>query len=136
MPSRFEIDDRLWVVDTGRLHTANPSLTFAALAVVTVLVVSARGEDLVQIPARVTALAPRGPVGVLVVGKHRHERSELASFFDTPLVCSVDECAELVPLAGLLLGPGRARRSWLWRQAVDTTHAISSSVAQLTEVLR
>ena len=121
-------DDRLWVVDAGRLHTANPAVVFAERSVVTVLVSGARPEDLVQLPARVMALSAVGRVAVLIVGRSGYRVDELVEFLGTPLVWSVDVNTELPQLAGQLLAPGRARRSWVWRQAVDIAGGIAAAV--------
>jgi MinD-like ATPase involved in chromosome partitioning or flagellar assembly len=125
---RFAGDDRLWVIDAGRLHSSNPAVVFVERSVITVLVSGARSEDLVQLPARVAALSAVGRVGVLVVGRSGYPKEELVDFLGTGLVWSVDANRELPQLAGQLLAPGRARRSWLWRQAVDTAAAIAAAV--------
>ena len=121
-------DERVWIVDAGRLSTANPSRAFAASSAMVVLVSGPRLEDVVQLPSRVASLpAPSDRVGVLVVGKSDYSRAELSEFVGVGHVWMVDDHPDLVPLAGQLLGPGRARRSWLWRQAVDVASAIADA---------
>jgi hypothetical protein len=121
IPGQLADDGRLWVVDAGRMHAANPSIALVARSALTVLVSGPRHEDLVQLPARVAALP--GPVAVLVVGRSGHGEDELAGFTGAAAVWKVGAVDDLPVQAGRLLVPGRARRSWLWRQAVDVASA-------------
>ena len=126
-------DDRLLLVDAGRLHSANPSRVFVGSSVMTVLVSGRRLEDLVQLPSRIASLPPTsGGIGVLVVGKSGYDRAELADFVGISELWTVDHHADLVELSGQLLGGGRGRRSWLWRQAVDVARAIAEASAVTT----
>jgi hypothetical protein len=117
-------DERVWFVDAGRLHAHNPARGLADAAAVTVLLSGPRLEDLVQLPARVAAL--QSTLVVLVVGDCRHSEAELLEFTGATAVWRVDGCADLPALAGQLLAPSRARRSWLWRQAVDVASGIAA----------
>ena len=130
---RLSADERLWIVDAGRMDGASPLMTFAANAMVAIVVCGARPEDLVQVPSRVALLGGSCPrVGVLVVGKPAYPLAELVRFFATELVWIVGASPDLPELTGALLAGGRARRSWLWRTAVDTAvkvagHAVRTS---------
>jgi hypothetical protein len=95
----------------------------------TVLVSGPRHEDLVQLPARVAALPSQ--VAVLLVGRCGHGEAELAGFTGATAAWKVGAVDDLPVQAGRLLGPGRARRSWLWRQAVDVASA-AALLAPLT----
>jgi hypothetical protein len=125
---RLAADGRLWVVDAGRLNAANPALALVGVSAVTLVVSGTRPEDLVQLPSRVAALAAGGRVGVLVVGGRGYRAEELAEFTGTPLVWTVDASSDLPVIAGQVLAPGRARRSWLWRQALDVAAAMAAAV--------
>jgi hypothetical protein len=124
---RLAADGRLWVVDAGRLNAANPALALAGVSAVTLVVSASRPEDLVQVPSRVAALSAGGRVGVLAVGSG-YRAEELAEFTGTPLVWTVDASGDLPVIAGQVLAPGRARRSWLWRQALDVAAAIAAAL--------
>jgi hypothetical protein len=117
-------DERVWVVDTGRLHAGSPVLPLAVASALTVLVSYGRHEDLVQLPARVEALP--GPVAVLVVGRCDHGTDELVAFTGAVDVWRVDAVDGLPVVTGRLLAPGRERRSWVWRHAVDVATAAAS----------
>ena len=81
-------------------------------------------------PGRVAAMQQHvATVGVLVVGKPPYDKSELIEFFGTARVWSVAESAELTRLAGDALLPGRARRSWLWRSAVEVAAEVAGHAA-------
>ena len=67
-------------------------------------------------------------VGVLVVGKAPYTTGELGDFFGTPVVWRVDAADDLPAVAGAVLSPGRARRSWLWRTALDVAAELAGRV--------
>lgn len=56
----------------------------------------------------------------------------LAEFFGTPWVWSAAESEDLTRVAGQVLAPGKARRSLLWRSAVE----IAAEVASLAVTVR
>jgi hypothetical protein len=130
---RLAGDERVWIIDTGRLSASSPTIPLAEWSNIALVVCRAGPEDLVQVPGRVAAMQQHAAtVGVLVVGKPPYDRSELIEFFGTPRVWVVAESDELTRLAGDALRPGRARRSWLWRSAVEVaaevaTHATTSA---------
>lgn len=123
-------DTRLWIVDAGRLHAATPVFGLAAASALVVLVSGGRDEDLVQLPARVAALPV--PTAVLINGRCSHETGELEAFTHALAVWRVDSVDDLPVVAGAVLAPGRSRRSWLWRQAVD----VATAAAQLAVIGR
>jgi hypothetical protein len=126
--ARLAEDERVWLVDAGRLDAGSPVAAFGWLATLTVLVVGAAMEDLVQVPSRVAWLQSHGAhVGVLVVGAAGHEPTELGEFFGTGLVWSVRADHDLVPVVGAVLsGALKARRSWAWRTALDLAATIAT----------
>lgn len=134
---RLAADGRVWMVDVGRATPEEPVFAFVEHAELAIVVCGSGHEDLVQIPARVDMYRRSGvDVGVLVVGKPGYPQPELAGFFGTSLVWIVDRSDDLLTLAGQMSQPGRARRSWLWRNAVDVaarvaahTHHTSTSLA-------
>ena len=65
-------------------------------------------------------------VGVLVVGKAPYDNSELVEFFGTAGVWSAADSDDLTQMAGQALTPGRARRSLLWRSAVEVAADVAS----------
>jgi hypothetical protein len=62
-----------------------------------------------------------------VVGKCDYSAADLNDFVRAGHVWMVDRHPDLVAAAGQLLGRGRARRSWLWRQAVDVASAVAEA---------
>ena len=63
---------------------------------------------------------------MLVVGKAPYDNSELAEFFGTASVRSAADSDDLTQMAGQALTPGRARRSLLWRSAVEVAADVAS----------
>jgi MinD-like ATPase involved in chromosome partitioning or flagellar assembly len=131
--TRLAEDERVWLVDAGRLDAGSPTVSFGWLSTFTVLVVGPSMEDLVQVPSRVAWLHSHGArVAVLVVGAAGHDTSELSEFFGTGLVWSVRADKDLVSVVGAVLSGGvKARRSWAWRTALDlaatiATHTVSN----------
>jgi MinD-like ATPase involved in chromosome partitioning or flagellar assembly len=123
--ARLATDDRVWLVDGGRLHAGASTLPFVARSAVTLVVCRSRPEDIVQVPARVAALRSAATVGVLVVGKTDYSGAELCDFFGTPVVWTVAGSDDLTALAGAVMVPGRARRSWVWRTALEVAASVA-----------
>ncbi len=73
-----------------------------------------------------------GPTAVLINGRCSHEMGELVAFTGATAVWRVDSVDDLPVVAGAVLVPGRSRRSWLWRQAVD----VAANAAQLAVIGR
>lgn len=125
---RLTVDERLWIVDIGRSDETNPCLAFARHARLTVLVVGARPEDLVQLPERVVAMQRfGGSVAVIVSGRCQFTAADVESFSGADAVWTVDPRSDLIDEVGSLLGARRGRRSWLWRQSLE----VSADVAHL-----
>jgi MinD-like ATPase involved in chromosome partitioning or flagellar assembly len=113
-------DRGLWFVDAGRLDDANPSMVFADHSALVVLVLGPRQEDLVQLPSRVATLRQRcSLVSVVVSGRCAFGADEVSEFARADAVWVVPTRDDLVDEVGRLLGGSRARRSWLWRHALD-----------------
>ena len=123
-------DAGVWFVDAGRLDDANPSLAFVDRSTVTIVVTGARQEDLVQLPSRVEALRHRCPtVGVVVSGRCAFGAGEIAEFCRANAVWVVPAHDDLVEEVGRVLAGKRARRSWLWRHALDVAAGVFGLVA-------
>jgi MinD-like ATPase involved in chromosome partitioning or flagellar assembly len=125
---RLAVDERVWLVDAGRIDAGSPVVSFGWLSTLTVLVVGPAMEDLVQVPPRVAWLQSHGAnVSVLVVGSAGHDATELGEFFGTGLVWSVRADNDLVAVVGAVLsGAVKARRSWAWRTALELAATIAS----------
>jgi MinD-like ATPase involved in chromosome partitioning or flagellar assembly len=125
---RLAADERVWLVDAGRLDAGSPVVSFGWLSSLTVLVSGPAMEDLVQVPPRVAWLQSHGArVGVLVVGAAGHDTAELGEFFGTGLVWVVRADSDLVAVVGAVLsGAVRARRSWAWRTALELAATIAT----------
>ena len=67
-------------------------------------------------------------VGVLVVGKVPYTSDELVEFLGASAVWRVGGAEDLPALAGAVLSHGRARRSWVWRTALDVSAQIAARV--------
>lgn len=121
-------DERVWLVDAGRIDAASPQRAFVEHATLTLVMSRAAHEDLLQVPARVATMQRTCPtVGVIVVGKPRHGAPELGEFFGTGLVWTVPEAKDdMTELVGAAVTGGRARRSWLWRRAVEVAADVAT----------
>ncbi|MGD9702819.1 MAG: hypothetical protein AB7L17_11030 [Ilumatobacteraceae bacterium] len=128
--ARLAQDDRVWLLDCGRLSPSKSTIQLAEWSNLALVVCRAGPEDLVQVPRRVAAIQQHAATaGVLVIGKPPYDKHELAEFFGTASVWSVAESDDLARMAGHALAPGRARRSWLWRSAVEIAAEIASLAA-------
>jgi hypothetical protein len=126
---RLAADARVWLVDAGRVHSSSVTLPLVQRSRLTVLVCRTGPEDLVQVPARVATLAAHSPtVGVLVVGKVSYTTAELGEFFGTATVWRAGASDDVAAIGGAVLSPGRARRSWVWRTALDVAAQIAQVV--------
>jgi hypothetical protein len=124
--ARLAADERVWLVDGGRLHAGSLTMPVLARSAMTVLVCHSRPEDMVQMPARVAALGCDTTVGVLVVGKSVYGPEELRDFFGTPFVWTAAASQGLIGIAGAVLSSGRARRKWVWRTALDVAAGVAA----------
>ena len=127
---QLERDPGNWITDVGRTDESNPSLVFVDRSALTIVVVGARQEDLVQLPARVASLRHRGSaVAVIVSGRCTFGADEIREFCRADEVWVVPVRDDLVEEVGRLLAGGRARRSWLWRHALDVAAGAFALVA-------
>jgi hypothetical protein len=126
-------DDRIWIIDVGRLRGVGVGAPVIARSALTVVLCRNAQEDLVQVPARVAVLQRLGAaVGVMVVGKTAYHRDELAQFFGTGLLWQVEATNDLSALAGAVLSNNRrARRTLLWRSALEVAAGMADRVAAL-----
>ena len=124
-------DDRVWIVDAGRVRAAGVAAPFVARSALAVVVCRDAQEDLVQVPSRVAALQRLGAaVGVLVVGKPPYHRDELVQFFGSGLLWQVEASKDLIGVAGAVVGNNRrARRTLVWRSALEVAAGIADRVA-------
>lgn len=133
--ARLERDPGVWLVDVGRMDDSNPSLAFVDHATLAVVVVGPRPEDLVQLPSRVVSLRDRCPsVAVIVSGRCVFGADEIEEFCRSDAAWVVPVRDDLVDEVGRLLGGTRARRSWLWRHALDVSAGAFSLVASRATV--
>lgn len=124
-------DPGVWLVDLGRGGSRSEDGDFFRSAALTIVVARAESEHLVQVPSRVAELRTSCErVGVLVVGKPGHRTDELGVFFGSDETWVVGATSDLVAMTAAVLSGGRARRSWLWRSAVD----VAASACELTSV--
>jgi hypothetical protein len=130
MAARLTADKRVWLVDAGRVLPTSETFPLVSSSQIVVLVCRSGPEDLVQVPPRVAALGSHGaPVGVLVVGQVPYSTGELHEFFGSVAVWNVGRAEDLAGLAGAVQVPGRARRTWVWRHALE----ISAHAAALAD---
>lgn len=122
-------DARVWLVDAGRCGPGSPAVTLSASSAMSLVWSGVTHEELVGVPARVRALQrPGTPVGVVLVGTSGYQPDDLRRFFGTGLVWSVPTQRDLPAWVSAVLAGGRARRSWLWRQAL----IVAADVAERT----
>ena len=111
--------ERVWLCDLGRVTAGSPTAPLASAASLMLLFCRDQPADVVQIPARVEALAQvTSEVGV-VVGSPAYELYELASFFGCRQVWIVPGADDLVELSRQVWSSRAARRSPVWRAAVS-----------------
>lgn len=113
-------DDRVWVVDVGRLSPGSPVWPIANAAAANVLLSHGGSEAVLKLPARIEALrACSAPRVVLLTGASGHSVDEVASFCGADEVATIPENAQLQRLVSKCLDGGRSRRHVIWRTAVD-----------------
>lgn len=122
-------DDRAWFVDAGRLDESNPTLATVSAATVSIVVCGGRPEDVVALRSRVGLLRRNGAgtVGVIVTSSCPYRRSELVEFAEADQVWSASADVDLREAAAAVLGPSRrARRSMVWRRALDVAADVAT----------
>lgn len=133
--ARLASDPGVWLVDVGRSDDSNPSAAFVDHSSLMVVVVGPRHEDLVQLPARVASLRNRcASVAVIVSGRCAFGAAEIQEFCRSDDAWVVPVRDDLVDEVGRLLSGSRARRSWLWRQALDVAAGAFGLVASQLRV--
>jgi hypothetical protein len=126
---RLADDDHVWIIDAGRVHSGSVTMPLVRRSRLTVVVSGAAPEDLIQVPTRVAALAAQcESVGVLVQGKAPYTTAELGEFFGTTAVWRAGAADDIAAIACAVLSPGRARRSWVWRTALEVAEGIAQHV--------
>lgn len=128
LAAKLAADDRLWVADVGRLGPGSPLRPLADHAVLNLVVSGPATEDIVQLPARVESLADRGPTGIVIVGRPPYEFDELRRFLGVSALWIVPADDALPQMVLKVIEGGRARRSALWRAAID----VAADIAGLT----
>ncbi len=123
-------DDRAWFVDAGRLDESNPTLATVSEAAVSLVVCGGRPEDVVALRSRVGLLRRHGAgtVGVIVTSSCPYQRGELAGFAEADQVWLAPADVDLREVAAAVLGPSRrARRTMVWRRALDVAADVATS---------
>lgn len=123
-------DERLWFVDLGRLDLDGPTAPLVERSRLCVVVVSGRTEDLVRLPPAIERLAGAGiEAGVLVSGPTEYKAADVVDFAGTPHVWHVARVDDLPVVAAGATAGGRARRTWLWRSAIEVAARMADAVA-------
>jgi hypothetical protein len=126
-------DPGVWFVDCGRSPGRVGDIDFVRSGVLSIVVSRAESEHLVQVPSRVAELRKScGRIAVLVIGKPGHRTDELGEFFGSDRTWVVGETSELVAITAAVLSGGRARRSWLWRSALDVAALVCDEISTTT----
>jgi hypothetical protein len=127
---------RLWFCDLGRVTPTDPTAAFVAEASVTLLFTRDAPADLVQLPDRVESLRRLCPsVGVIVVGDPTYSREELAGFFGCRDVWVVPDGPSAIEVSQQVWTPARrARRTSLWRAAVELAVELTTPVSHRTSL--
>lgn len=123
-------DDRLWLVDCGRIYPNTSLSPLLAASDVHLLFVGSSTESLVAVPSRVNWLAEHAATGVVSVGDSGRHPDEMLDFFGSERVWQVAHHRDLAKTAGQIFGSGRARRSKAWRTAVDISDNIARWIEQ------
>lgn len=124
--SRFD-----WFVDCGRFRPESPSLAFADVSALTVLVVGPNIEDLLQLPATLRLLQPRnGTVATLIVGKPAHGVQEIKDFLRSEHVFVAPSSRNLPSETAAIISTNRARRGWLWRSALTLVAELKATMPE------
>lgn len=123
-------DERLWFVDLGRLDPDGAVAPLAERSQLCVVVVSGRTDDLVRLPSALQPLADAGvDVGVLVSGPMEYKVADVVEFAGTPHVWHVARVDDLPAVAAGAPAGGRARRTWLWRSAIEVAARMADVLA-------
>lgn len=120
--ARLADDQRIWVVDGGRIGPESVLQPIVASSRLVIVVSGSSVEDLVRVPARVAQFKSLGvsiTVGVLVVGKPAQNMDELRSFFGSDSVWVGPAPDDMRSITAACIAGGRARRSVVWRAATD-----------------
>lgn len=124
---------RVWFCDLGRVSGADPTAAFVDAAAVTLVLCRDAAADLVQLPDRVDSVARSGgAVGVVVVGSPSYSLAELADFFGCGSVWVVPDGPSPIQVSQQVwAGSRRARRSPVWRSAVELAGEVALLVSPL-----
>jgi hypothetical protein len=127
--------ERVWFCDLGRVTPTSPTAPFLTVASLMLLFCRDQPADLVQVPSRVGLLQQvTDEVGVVVVGSPSYDRGELSEFFGCRRVWVVPSSDDLVDLSRQVWTNRRARRSAVWRAAVELAAGIATPVGFRQEV--
>lgn len=132
LAERLANDSRVWFVDVGRLDERAQMMGFVERAASTLLVSSGRPEDVVSLRSRADAVRARGTafLGLVVAAPCQYGRGELLEFGGFDYVWApgtTDDLRDVV--AGALSDSRRARRSLVWRHALDLAVDVSARLA-------
>lgn len=136
LAERLAADHRLWFVDGGRLDDRAPALAHVRRAASTVLVCSGRPEDVVSLRSRADAIREQGPafLGLVVTGLCLYGRGELLEFGGFDYVWAPSTTADLrAVVAGALSDSRRARRSMVWRHALEVAVDLAARQAPVAQ---
>lgn len=132
----FATDSRVWIADVGRLSPGSPVRGLSMLSTLNLIVCRPEPESLVQVPARVSALARASRVGVLVCGSTSYELAHLRDYFGVDDVWIAASDPLLPALTARLLTGGRMRRHRVWQSAVVVAADVADVVADASPPAR
>ncbi len=116
----------VWIADLGRAGPDVPTRALADGASVNVVITGNAVEDLVQIRSRVEALSATTPTVVVLVGRPGYGEDDLHRSLGGRALFVVPEVENLPHLAIRATTGGRARRSSVWRAAVEVAADLAS----------
>lgn len=122
-------DDRLWLADCGRVWHGAPAEALLTVAPLNVVVSDGTMPSLLVLKSRVEAIPNR--VAVLVVGSMKYSTDDLVQFTGADYVWNVPYIKRLDALAAEFSTSARARRSKIWRTALDIAHTLATDIARV-----
>lgn len=121
-------DDRIWLIDAGRVSSRSVTAPLITRADLTLLFSRDQPADLLQIPERAAELGGLCPtIGVVVVGAPDYGFDELRSFCGVEHLWRIAAEPDAVALTQRAWSDRRLRRSPLWRDMV----ALAADLAEL-----
>ena len=122
-------DSRLWIADCGRVWHRSPTESLLAIAPLSIVVSDSSMPSLLVLKARIESLPNR--TAIVVIGETQYSTDDLLAFTGAEYVWNVPHVRRLEALAAEFSSSSRARRSKIWRTALNISHTLSADLNSL-----